>query len=219
MVDLIIARYNENIDWVSKLDFQFNKIFVYNKGKKLNLPFVYDIPNVGRESDSYLTYIIDNYERIPDIVVFLQGNPFDHTPELFNIIKNLPNIELINTLCNLHFKRNFLYKEIVPLGNIWSGKFNKINPWLKYNSYPAINQVFNIFYGFAGTPKDYFANWGAQYIVKKEVIYKYNLQQYKDVKKLFETNYRLPWFMELYWMYFFLKTKDDLLVDNFLKIY
>lgn len=209
MIDLVVARYNENIDWLSEIDYQFNKIFIYNKGRKLisNLP-IYDIPNIGREADTYLTYIIDNYDNLSDFVVFLQGNPFDHTPNILNIINKLPHIEIINP--------NF--KEIIPLGKIWTNNFGKITTITKYRGYSGIKQVFEIFYGVGITPKIFTASWGAQYIIKKELIYKYSLQQYKDVK-LFAGNFHLPWAMELYWLYFFLRTKDDLLKDNLLKIY
>jgi hypothetical protein len=36
------------------------------------------LPNVGREAHTYLTYIIDNYDRLPEYVMFCQGRIDDH---------------------------------------------------------------------------------------------------------------------------------------------
>jgi hypothetical protein len=44
--------------------------------------------NVGREGHTYYKHIYDNYDNLTDYIIFLQGNPFDHSP---NIISNLNN--------------------------------------------------------------------------------------------------------------------------------
>jgi hypothetical protein len=43
-------------------------------------------------------YIYDNYENLPDHVIFLQGYPFDHSPNLMNILKNHRLLILIRFL-------------------------------------------------------------------------------------------------------------------------
>jgi hypothetical protein len=70
---IVVARYNEDPwSWLSKDD---PYVKVYNKGSKdSSLP----LPNIGRESHTYLTYIVDNYDRLPNVVFFTQGAP-DHT--------------------------------------------------------------------------------------------------------------------------------------------
>jgi hypothetical protein len=71
----IIARYQEDINWLSTL---INDVVIINKGQPLNLPNEVLLPNVGRESESYLHYIIDNYDNLPDICVFSQAKIHDH---------------------------------------------------------------------------------------------------------------------------------------------
>lgn len=73
---IVVARYNENIDWL-KHD---KNVIIYNKNKnnKLNLPNEIMLENVGRESETYLNYIINNYHKLPDIVVFTQARIADH---------------------------------------------------------------------------------------------------------------------------------------------
>jgi protoporphyrinogen oxidase len=73
---LIIARYNEDVTWSDG-----HPRTVYNKGGRvdgLNDEEQIMLPNVGRESHTYLTYIIDNYEALPEYVMFCQGMIKDH---------------------------------------------------------------------------------------------------------------------------------------------
>lgn len=73
---IVVARYNEDPwSWLSKDD---PYVKVYNKGQAMSNENVHVLPNIGRESHTYLTYIVDNYERLPEIVFFTQGAP-DHT--------------------------------------------------------------------------------------------------------------------------------------------
>ena len=60
---LIIARYNENLEWLKK--YQDFKIIIYNKGQKLKknrLFNIIDLENVGRESHTWLFHIVNNYK-------------------------------------------------------------------------------------------------------------------------------------------------------------
>jgi hypothetical protein len=73
---IVVARYNEDPwSWLPKDD---PYVKMYNKGTHLDKSLIVNLPNVGRESHTYLTYIIDNYDMLPDIVFFTQGAP-DHT--------------------------------------------------------------------------------------------------------------------------------------------
>ena len=91
---IVVARYNEDVEW-SK---QFPNVIIYNKGSKLegNYNEVILDKNVGREGHSYYKYIYDNYENLEDYTIFLQGNPFDHSPNLVQNINNYINDKNIN---------------------------------------------------------------------------------------------------------------------------
>ena len=75
-VQYVIARYNENIDWLKDDD---KDILIYNKGKSLNLKNEIMLDNVGREAHTYLYHIINNYDNLKNIIVFSQANISDHT--------------------------------------------------------------------------------------------------------------------------------------------
>jgi hypothetical protein len=80
---IVVARYNEPLEWTRQL----SNVVIYNKGEPLTSDFnAIPLNNVGREGHTYYTYIYDNYDNLADYTFFLQGNPFDHSP---NIISDL----------------------------------------------------------------------------------------------------------------------------------
>ncbi len=74
---IIVARCNEDVSWAQNIDFA--DVVIYNKGSD-EIAGSIPLPNVGRESGTYLRFIIDNYDDISPstLYFFLQGNPFDH---------------------------------------------------------------------------------------------------------------------------------------------
>jgi hypothetical protein len=80
MYDIVIARYNESLNWLDWLTpEQKSRVKVYNKGPDdLSCPVTENLPNVGREGHTYLWYIIQNYDSLPEHVIFMQAHPFDH---------------------------------------------------------------------------------------------------------------------------------------------
>jgi len=86
---MVICRYSESLNWL--LDSEVDYI-VYNKGVD-NLSYLEQTKivrseNKGRESETWLRYIKENYDNLPDFIFFLQGNPFDHKRDCLDIIKN-----------------------------------------------------------------------------------------------------------------------------------
>ena len=91
---LVVARYNENLNWLKTLRDFHGCIHVYDKSNEMNsistqpdIPSDCSftrtcIPNVGREGETYLRYIIDHYEALPEQIWFVQGNPLPHAPQL-----------------------------------------------------------------------------------------------------------------------------------------
>ena len=94
-ITLIISRYKENIDWIEmiKRSRLIEKILVFNKGpddiyfneSKID---IINVENIGREGGTYLDYIINNYDNLPDNLVFTQANPFDHNENFLDFFKD-----------------------------------------------------------------------------------------------------------------------------------
>lgn len=83
---LVVARYNEDISWVDDLNCT---VIVYNKGDVLDPKYnSIEVPNYGREAETYLRSIKDFYESFEefDHITFLQGNPFDQSPDILSMI-------------------------------------------------------------------------------------------------------------------------------------
>jgi hypothetical protein len=100
-ISLIIARYNENIDWL----LPYNDIsIIYNKSSEeiKNFKNIKNIENIGREGHTYLYHIINNYNNLTNYNIFLQGGPFDHNETLLYGIDNY-----------------FNFLDIQPLGKQW----------------------------------------------------------------------------------------------------
>lgn len=76
---LVVARYNEDIEWVKG----FPTKYLYNKGDINTISdglreHVTNLPNLGRESHTYLYHIIKHYDALDDITIFTQGKYDDH---------------------------------------------------------------------------------------------------------------------------------------------
>ena len=73
-MELIVARYNEDIAWLDSLRCVQT---VYNKGEDSGNGY-YPLPNIGRESHTYLYHICNNYNDLHGVTIFTQGDPFPH---------------------------------------------------------------------------------------------------------------------------------------------
>lgn len=166
-ITIIVARYNENVEWTK----QFPNVIIYNKGDKLPDGDGYNeiaLNNVGREGHTYYTYICD-YDDLNDYTVFLQGNPFDHSP---HIIDNLTN--LINGEMNISFA--FLSEWILPC-NLNCRAFGL-----------SIKDTYEKIFGTTKIERDYefIFGAGAQFIVSKEQILKRPKCFYSRIVELLE---------------------------------
>ena len=72
----MIARYNENLTWldIQAVKLSLDDVYIYNKNNKTYKPGIYKnnyiLPNVGREAHTYLTYIVENYDRLKEYTMF-----------------------------------------------------------------------------------------------------------------------------------------------------
>lgn len=89
-IALIVAKYKEDISWIHAVP-EYVDIYVYHKHphsqQNTSRIFHSELPNVGRESHTYLHHIIQHYETLDqyDGYIFVQGFPFDHIGNMHNI--------------------------------------------------------------------------------------------------------------------------------------
>lgn len=154
MITIVVARYNEDLEWTK----HFKNVIIYNKGNDLSSEYIdIKLENVGREAHSYYKYICDNYDNLPEYIVFLQGNPFDHSPNLIqNLNKMIDNPE----------------KQI--------GEFTYLSEWLidcnlsgcwHHSEIPLI-QTYERIFNIRKKSMDFIFGAGAQFAVSKQTVLK-----------------------------------------------
>lgn len=79
-VDIVVARYNESLEWMNEYPFSLFHYTIYNKGPNENFlkkegNHVISIPNVGRCDHTFLYHIVNNYStsNLKQITIFLPG--------------------------------------------------------------------------------------------------------------------------------------------------
>ena len=131
-------------------------MIIYNKGNKLNGGYnQIFLDNVGREGHTYYRYIYDFYDDLKDYTIFLQGNPFNHSP---NIISDLNNY--INNNLDIDFK--FLSRDIIECN--LSG--------CKHHSGIPLIETYEKLFNEKKTDLPFIFGAGAQFIVSKKNIVK-----------------------------------------------
>lgn len=72
---VVVTRHNERLWWLSQIP--DGHWVVYDKSDVPDSRYT-AVPNIGRDGETHFRYILEHYDALPDYVVFLQGNPYDH---------------------------------------------------------------------------------------------------------------------------------------------
>ncbi len=215
---LIIARYEEDISWLKAYK-DFN-IVIYNKGniiKKKELKKIINLKNVGRESHTWLYHIVNNYNNLDDINIFLQGKIDDLNCMAFQN----PNYYL-KGLDKYGFSASRLGL-LGPLHWQWHVGIEKNEKYKQQWENLEISRSNIGFRNFAkkilpSIPLFVATSYGGCFAVKKEKILQYNIQFYKDLLDVLSKN-KNPiegHYMERLWCYIFTKNKP--LFKSFLDV-
>jgi hypothetical protein len=201
---IIVARYNEDIEW---LNCEMKNCIIYNKGKKLNIENEIIIKNVGRESETYLHYIITNYYDLPDVIVFTQARISDHTgSDDCNYLIRIKN-EALYASKSLNY---ILHCETKTHNYCWDKEWNLINgKYYLHNNYKN-NKRFTFIEWFKNNininyPEPIKIYPSAIFAVKKENIINKPIEYYE--KLILEVNHHINsaegHFFERSWYYIF----------------
>lgn len=90
---MVVSRFEENLRWFSEAlkNPLLEQVVVYNKSPAPATSLdprcsVLNVPNVGREGGTFLDYIIENHRDLPDGLWFVQGDPFEHSPDFIGLL-------------------------------------------------------------------------------------------------------------------------------------
>jgi len=162
---IVISRYNEDVEWANQF---IGQIVLYNKGAD-DISGAIALPNVGREGHTYFKYICDNYDLLDDYTVFLQGNPFDHSPDIIS------QLEILQTSDNSDIKFSYFNKKMI--------EYNLIHGCYWHPGLP-IARVYEYLFGKPAEDRNISFGPGAQFIVSKETIRKRPLGFYQKIVDL-----------------------------------
>jgi len=180
---LCISNHNNDLSWVKNYP---NPYIVYDRSD--NDSYVEGLnyiksPNVGYNIYDICTFIIDNYDKLPEYTTFCKGNVFPRHVgiETFEKFMN-----------NKYFTPIFDYK-----------LHNPHMPICMFSSDGSYSEINNSWYMNEGKPFKYFTNYneflnfifvnplipiyntfapGANYVVPKNMILKYNIEFYENLR-------------------------------------
>lgn len=200
-IEIVISRYNESLDWLKDSIFSEFPLIIYNKGenntyfKPNNLKYEENIENVGVSVHTFFYYIIQNYNNLPDIIIFLPGSCMDPhkknmTLKTIELVKKsqdtvfIQDKKLIDTLGIVDYNYTADYYTVDNIENREKNSDNnlipcKIRPYGKW--YESIfkesvnNQKYVVYKGIFAVSKNH--------ILQKDKTYYENLIQYVDKNK------------------------------------
>ena len=119
--ELVVAKYREDINWIKDCS-SIDKVTVYYKNEN-SQENVNSLPNIGRESHSYLYHILNNYNNLSDYTIFCQGDPIFHDCHFIEKINSIDSIILSHIQKGFYFfageckeEINETYSEKHPVG-------------------------------------------------------------------------------------------------------
>jgi hypothetical protein len=185
---ICISNYNNDVRWIKDYS---NDYIIYDKSDSdVNLSGLNYIksPNVGYNLYDYFTYIIDNYDNLPNYITFIKGNVFPRhvSKETFDKFINKKYFSPI-----FDFR---LHTPEMPVCMFSSdGNYSEINnSWFLSHHPTTFFKNFNDFWNFifddVFIPKYLTFAPGANYVVPKEMILKYDVIFYKNLRNFVSKN-------------------------------
>lgn len=169
-LEVVVARYNEDVAWLGKLNNVV--VTIYNKGAA-DIDAI-PLPNQGREAHTYLHHIIERWDDLAPVTVFTQGNPIDHCPNFTTVVQMMAD-----NLCDVTNK---------PFWNLgtWVLSIDNLTCqcW-RYDWFPnVLPEVAHALFGRNFNKRIYFGA-GAIFAVTKQGIQRHPLSFYQKAIEFF----------------------------------
>ena len=180
----VVSNWNNDVSWVK--DYTDNYI-IYDKSNTLPKgDKIIKIKNVGYNIFDIFHFIVNNYDNLPDIIAFLQGNPFDHCKkETFNkLIYNtcFTPIEDYSHVPESKAHKKDLDGGYMEVNNSWYLGAHRQEYGSQVRKYlSSYNQLLREIFKSPEYPLWIRFAPGAQYIVPKENILFYSKEFYKKL--------------------------------------
>lgn len=125
----ILSRFEHDISWLKEYTDDY---ILYDRSEKpLDRSII--VPNIGSDIYDKLSYIIDNYDNLPDVAVYTKANLFKYiTKEEFDEVKDN------NCFTPLFTKSHKTYLPICYYDE--KGMYRELNNFWYLNSHPCKSQ-------------------------------------------------------------------------------
>lgn len=199
---LIISYYNslEFLDLISEIKNDFN-FFIYNKSSELlnNLSInriEIKCENIGREGYTYINHIINNYDNLNDINVFIQDDFYNHLFNLDHFLVNFSNNkhkEFYQFPCASRSKDYpFVIRRTIINGCVDYGRGN-VDGVLKFS------KEFDI-----PLPETYETEVCANFLISRDRIHRYSKEKYEKILEWLKNDVNNEWTLEYSWKFLFM---------------
>ena len=187
-LEIVVAHYQEDLLWLTP---EADKVTVYSKGgpdfQAASFARHIALPNIGRESHTYLYHIVNNYNQLADITLFTQGQVADHVGLGVDITQMLK-------FCREHPSEPFIAYTKHGLQNFgsWSGILH-VKKWKAEKESGVMRTASDTpstFWKWVfGTdpPNGIMCIWGAIFAVHREAIQQREREFYERILKFFES--------------------------------
>ena len=171
----VISRYNHDVSWLS----DYTDDFVMYDRSELPLEGTIVVPNIGSDIYDKFTYIIDNYDDLPDVAVYTKANIFKYiSKEEFDRIKDNTTFTPIFTLGHTVYEPICRY-------NKESGMYEEINNfWYLTGHRPKNEQAVEELSDLLELRNLQYVPFapGSNYILPKENILKHSKEFYEKLR-------------------------------------
>jgi hypothetical protein len=173
----IVSKYNENIDWLK--DYTDDWI-IYDRGNEpLNWKNTIRVQNIGSDIRDKFTFIIDNYDNLPEVAVYTKGNLFKFiSKQEFDLVCNNTTFTPLLTKRHTTYLPTCFYSD--------DGMYNEFNnSWYLYDADPPtkLYRNYNEYAKDFGLPITEYIKFapGSNYIIPKENILKHSKDFYVKI--------------------------------------
>jgi hypothetical protein len=228
-ITIVIARYKEDISYLLNDEFKNYTIIIYNKGDEItnqeiiNKFNIVQLPNVGKCDHTYLHHIIENYDNLSNVTIFLPASFYfmdykknrglkviEKASEINNTIFPVTNIG--GSVLEIDYVNNFELDEWkTSFGNNQDKNANyktKLSPIRPYGKWYEKH--------FPNNKCPYISYMG-MFAISKNDIHKNQLEKYKTLISYMDddVNPEAGHFMERAWVSLFYPINESSIYTDF----
>jgi hypothetical protein len=194
-IQVVVAAYNEDMNWLKEEPFNGLDTICYNKGKNDMSQCegshckIVKLPNVGRCDHTYLHHIIENYDSLAPVTVFIPASWTDS-------LKKSKTLELIEN-ARTSKKTNIPNTPISPNDGVWGFQMDE---WTSSNEknkdmnetsslQPCPQRPFGVWYrfNFPDTPLTHIQYSGIFAVARDDII-QHPIERYRNLIRYLDSH-------------------------------